>query len=154
MTNESEKLGCTNCGNPVGLVVGRDYEDDLSMEGAGSGFICEIRLVCSLCGSSYPIGRTKSESDFCENVPERRPYGNYEPDRVVPEGAAEDAALLGDVLRLLENAIIWERLPAPLATPTLRKQILAMYRKALHNAIRALSQEQTGALSNPNQDRP
>jgi uncharacterized Zn finger protein len=72
---DHKKLKCTRCGEVLDLRVAYDGYDVDSTAGNGSGFKYEIVLDCDNCGYVYPIGRVKSEVDFCENVEKLRPYG-------------------------------------------------------------------------------
>lgn len=65
MSNKFGNLRCSCCGSK-NLEISLGY-DGCDWKGKESGFMYDLSLFCNDCGRVYPVGRLKSESDFCEN---------------------------------------------------------------------------------------
>lgn len=61
MHNKHGNIKCEGCGSyNITMNVGYDGADWLSEAGEGSGFKCEVALVCEDCGRGYPVCRVKN----------------------------------------------------------------------------------------------
>lgn len=70
MTNKHGNIKCEGCGSyNITMHVGYDGADYLSEAGDGSGFKCEVKLVCEDCGRIYPVCRVKDFNAVRDIIP-------------------------------------------------------------------------------------
>lgn len=70
MQNKHGNIKCAKCGSyNITMDVGYDGADYLSEAGEGSGFTCEVSLVCEDCGRVYPVCRVKNFGAISDIVP-------------------------------------------------------------------------------------